>query len=157
MNDATKGGFLEILFPRRRLAPDFPLPLWFAGLWLYLKAFLYFCYFYMLGLEPPPYPTEVMVEILYFGATFIPIFLMGVALWNDKRWILIPTIVFLFVDTPLLLYHVLRLAEGGFLDSLLTKILEIGSLVLNVAALGWLMGYRSLAAHRAAGASGPRR
>jgi hypothetical protein len=131
-------------FPQRRFDPDFPLAFWFAGLWFYLKSFLYLCYIYMLGLEPPPYSTAVDFEIVYFAVTMIPALLLGLALWNEKKRFLIPAIIFLMIDTPVLLYHVIRLGQEGFLDSGLTRVLEFGSLVLNVVALGWLFGYRSI-------------
>ncbi|MCX5862401.1 MAG: hypothetical protein WCG29_00895 [Desulfomonile sp.] len=131
-------------FPQRRFDAEFPLVFWFVGLWFYLKSFLYVCYLYMLGVEPAPHPPEAVAEIVYFGLAFIPALLLGLALWHEKTRVVVPAIVFLFVDTPLLLFHVLRLAQDGFLDSGLTKILELGSLVLNVVALGWLLGYRKL-------------
>jgi hypothetical protein len=130
-------------FPDRRLDTDFPLPVWFAGLWFYLKSFLYLCYVYMLGIEPPPFSTPAMVEIVYFSATMVPALLLGLAMWNEKEKYYFPAIAFLVVDTPFLFYHVMRLDQGGFLDSGLTKVLEFGSLALNVIALGWLMGYLS--------------
>lgn len=129
-------------FPARRFDDEFPLAFWFAGLWFYLKGFLYVCYLYMLGVEPYPYPPEAVAEIIYFGVALIPSILLGLALWNEKAWAVIPAIVFLLIDTPLLSFHVIRLAHYGFLDSGLTKGLELGSLALNVAALGWLLGYR---------------
>jgi hypothetical protein len=98
----------------------------------------------MLGLEPPPYSTAVDFEIVYFAITMIPALLLGLALWNEKKSTVIPAIIFLMVDTPVLLYHVIRLGQEGFLDSGLTRALEFGSLVLNVVALGWLFGYRSI-------------
>jgi hypothetical protein len=131
-----------IWFPKRRFDPDFPLVYWFAGLWFYLKSFLYLCNVYMLGLEPPPYFTSVIAETAYFSATLIPCLIIGVAFWNEKRWAEIPAILFLVLDTPMLLFHVLRLAQAGYLDSGLTKTLEVGSLVLNVVALAWLIGNR---------------
>jgi len=133
-----------LFFPQRRFDPDFPLAFWFAGLWFYLKSFLYLCYIYMFGLEPPPYSPEVWFEIVYFAVTMIPAFLLGLALWNEKKRVIIPAIIFLMVDTPVLFYHVMRLAHEGFLDSGLTRVLEFGSLVLNVVALGWLFGRRSV-------------
>lgn len=129
-------------FPARRFDDEFPLVFWFAGLWFYLKGFLYVCYLYMLGVEPYPYPQEAIAEIIYFGAALIPSLLLGLALWNEKAWAVIPAVVFLIIDTPVLSFHVIRLAHDGFLDSGLTKVLELGSLVLNVVALGWLLGYR---------------
>jgi hypothetical protein len=131
-------------FPQRRFDADFPLAFWFAGLWFYLKSFLYLCYIYMLGLEPPPYSTAVDFEIVYFAVTMIPALLLGLALWNEKKGAVIPAMIFLMVDTPVLLYHVIRLGQEGFLDSGLTRVLEFGSLVLNVVALGWLFGHRSI-------------
>jgi hypothetical protein len=130
-------------FPDRRLDPGFPLPVWFAGLWFYLKSFLYLCYVYMLGIEPSPFSTPAMVEIVYFSATMVPALLLGLAMWNEKEKYYLPALVFLGIDTPFLFYHVMRLDQGGFLDSGLTKVLEFGSLALNVIALGWLMGYLS--------------
>lgn len=130
-------------FPSRRFSPDFPLSFWFAGLWFYLKAFLYFCYFYMQGIEPPPYSGWVTAETVYFGAAIIPCLALALALWNEKKQAVLPAIGFLLLDTPVLFFHVLRLAEAGFLDSGLTKLLEIGSLFLNVVSLGWLLGSRA--------------
>ena len=72
-------------FPQRRFDPNFPLAFWFAGLWFYLKSFLYLCYIYMLGLEPPPYSTDVVFEIVYFAVTMVPALLLGLALWNEKK------------------------------------------------------------------------
>lgn len=138
------------LFPRRRFDSDFPLALWFAGLWFYLKSFLYVCYLYMLGLEPPPYSGFVFFEILYFAVTITPTFLLGLMLWNGRKWVLTWAIVFLLIDTPMLLVHVMRLEYAGYLDSGLTKVLEFGSLVLNVIALGWLIGYRTTSKMRQA-------
>ncbi len=128
-------------FPDRRFEPDFPLPVWFAGLWFYLKSFLYLCYVYMLGLEPPPYSIFATVEIVYFGAMIVPCLLLGRAMWNEREKYYFPAAVFLCIDTPFLLYHVIRLAEGGLLDSLITKVFEFGSFGLNVIALGWLLGF----------------
>lgn len=128
-------------FPRRRFDPDFPLAFWFAGLWFYLKSFLYLCNLYMIGLEPAPYALDVKVEIVYFAVAFIPSLLLGMALWNEKRSALKPAIVFLVVDTPFLLFHVIRLAETGMLESGLTNVLEYGGLALNLVAVCWLIGY----------------
>jgi hypothetical protein len=128
-------------FPQRRLDPHFPLALWFAGLWFYLKSFLYFCYVYMAGMDPPPYPPAVIAETIYFGVMIIPALLLGLAMWNEKKKLVIAAIAFLAVDSPVLIFHVLRMAYGGFLDSGLTKALEIGSLGLNAIALGSLAGY----------------
>lgn len=139
--------FSNILFPSRRFENDFPLVMWFTGLWLYLKSFLYLCFLYMIGLDPPPYPIEIQAETAYFALAIVPAFVLAWALWNEKSWVLTPAIVFSFIDTPLVLMHVLRLAQEGFLDSGLTRVLEFGSLVLNVVCLGWLLGYRSTLKH----------
>ncbi len=128
-------------FPDRRLEPDFPLALWLAGLWFYLKSFLYFCYVYMAGMEPPPYSPGVIAETVYFGAAIVPCILLGLAMWNEKKKFVLPAILFLGLDTPVLGLHVLRLAQAGFLDSGLTKAMELGSLMLDVVAFGWLVGY----------------
>lgn len=141
--------------PERRFDLDFPLAFWFAGLWLYLKSFLYLCNVYTMGLEPPPYPTLVIAEAVYFGAALIPSFLIGLALWNEKKWIVPWAILFLLLDTPVLLYHVMRLDAAGFLDSGLTKVLEFGSLGLNVASLAWLLGYRTMEKSRPPARKGP--
>jgi len=139
---------LSYWFPRRRFELDFPLVFWFAGLWLYLKSFLYLCYVYMMGIEPPPYSTSVLLEMIYFGAAMLPSLMLGAGLWQERKWAFVPAILFLGLDTPVLLLHVLRLAEAGFLDSGLTKMLELGSLVLNVVSIGWLMGYRASSSSR---------
>ena len=127
-------------FPDRRFDADFPLVLWFAGLWLYLKSFLYLCYIYMFGLEPQPLPTASLVEVVYFAVVMVPSLLLGMALWNDKRRFVTPAVAFLLVDTPFLVFHVIRLAQAGYLESGLTSVLEIGSLALNVISFSWLMG-----------------
>jgi hypothetical protein len=132
------------LFPLRRFDPDFPLAFWFAGLWFYLKGFLYLCTLYMIGLEPAPYALDVKVEIVYFAVAVIPSLLLGLALWNEKRSALKPAIVFLVVDTPFLLFHVIRLAETGMLESGLTNVLEYGGLALNLVAVCWLIGYAAV-------------
>jgi hypothetical protein len=137
------------LFPERRLTPDFPLPVWFAGLWFYLKSFLYLCYVYMLGIEPPPYSFATTVEIGYFAAAMVPSLLLGLAMWNEREGSYSLAVAFLGVDTPFLMYHIYRLAEGGYLDSGLTKALEFGSLGLNAIALAWLIGYMSAKKSRA--------
>ncbi|MEJ2715538.1 MAG: hypothetical protein P8182_00100 [Deltaproteobacteria bacterium] len=143
MTKATRGwSWSEKLFPRRRFESDFPLVLWFAGLWLYLKSFLYVCYLYMIGVEPPPYSLATKVEIAYFALAFVPSFLLGLALWREKKAAVNLAIAFLIVDTPLLLFHVMRLSEAGFLDTGLTWLLEFGSLAVNAIALVWLIGYR---------------
>ncbi|MBI4962576.1 MAG: hypothetical protein HY913_04805 [Desulfomonile tiedjei] len=144
------------LFPTRRFDPGFPLALWFAGLWFYLKSFLYVCYLYMLGLDPPPYSGLISVEIVYFAVTILPAFLLGLMLWNERKWIVTWAIVFLIIDTPVLLFHVMRLEAAGYMDSGLTKVLEFGSLVLNVVALGWLIGYRTTTKMREAQTTGAR-
>jgi hypothetical protein len=126
--------------PKRRFDADFPLVLWFAGLWFYLKSFLYLCYVYMFGLEPQPLPADSMVEVVYFALMMIPSLLLGMAMWNDRRSYIVPAIAFLALDTPLLIFHILRLNEAGYLDAGLTSVLEIGSLTLNVISFSWLMG-----------------
>jgi len=143
MNEIDNNGQSWRLFPKRRFDLDFPLALWFAGLWFYLKSFLYVCYLYMLGLDPPPYSGDVIVEIVYFAVAILPAFLLGLMLWNERKWIVNWAIAFLIIDTPMLIYHVWRLNAAGYLDSGLTNVLEFGSLVLNVVALGWLIGYRT--------------
>jgi len=130
------------LFPPQRFEAYFPLAVWFTGLWLYLKSFLYFCFLYMIGLDPPPYTTEIQVEITYFAIALVPALVLAWALWNEKDWGLTPAIVFLFLDTPFLFIHVLRLGQEGFLDSGLTRTLEFGGLVLNVVCLAWLLRFR---------------
>ena len=139
MIDFTR--WTALWFPERRFDLDFPLPLWFAGLWFYLKSFLYLCYVWMAGMDPPPYPTAVIVETIYFGAMIVPSLLLGLAMWNDKKRFIVPALVLLGIDTPFLFFHVLRLAEAGFLASDLTRVMEIGALILNVIAFGWLIGY----------------
>lgn len=142
MSDTNSRTWLDICFPARRFDEDFPLALWFAGLWFYLKSFLYLCYLYTLGLEPPPYAPWTRMEIGYFLAAFLPVFILGMALWNEKRWAIIPSVIFLLIDTPVLIVHVGYLAKAGFLESGLTRVLEYGALGLNIMALGWLIGYR---------------
>jgi hypothetical protein len=127
-------------FPQRRFDTDFPLVLWFAGLWFYLKSFLYLCYVYMFGLEPQPLPMASMIEVVYFAIMIIPSLLLGMAMWNDRRRYIGPAIAFLAVDTPVLIYHILRLMDAGYLDVGLTSVLELGSLTLNVISFSWLMG-----------------
>ena len=144
------------LFPKRRFDLDFPLALWFAGLWFYLKSFLYVCYLYMLGLDPPPYSSFIIVEIVYFAVAILPAFLLGLMLWNERKWIVNWAIAFLIIDTPMLIYHVWRLNAAGYLDSGLTNVLEFGSLVLNVIALGWLIGHRTASRMQQAQAPGTR-
>lgn len=139
-----KHGFWEFWFPERRFEEDFPMALWFAGLWFYLKSFLYLCNVYMAGLEPPPYRGFTLVEIAYFAAAIIPAFLLGFAMWREKKKFIIPAVLFLVVDTPFLFMHVMNLYKLGFLDSALTKVLEFGALFINVMALGCLVGYATL-------------
>ncbi len=131
-------------FPKERFNPNFPLVLWFAGLWFYLKSFLYICYVYVFGLEPMPMPTGSIVEVIYFLLAIVPSLLLARAMWNYNRTFILPAIAFLVVDTPFLGYHILRLADAGYLDSGLTSVLELGSLTLNVIALAWLMGSLSV-------------
>ncbi len=126
-------------FPEKRFDPDFPLVLWFVGLWFYLKSFLYICYVYMLGLEASWYSTGTLVETCYFAAALIPVFLMGRALWNEKPWAQGLALMFLIVDTPLLFLHVMRLSSDGYLESGLTSVLEYGGLGLNLISLAWLV------------------
>ncbi len=128
-------------FPRSRFDRDFPFAFWLAGLWFYLKAFLYVCYLYELGLDPDRMVTAKFAEIIYFGCAFLPAFLLGLGLWNRRTKFALPSILFLVIDTPVLVFHVLRLAQNNFLDSGLTKVLEYGSLGLNFLVLGWLLGY----------------
>jgi len=156
MNSNNETGQSWRLFPRTRFDPNFPLALWFAGLWFYLKSFLYVCYLYMLGLDPPPYAAAVIVEIGYFAITILPAFLLGLMLWNERKRVTGWAIAFLIVDTPMLLFHVMRLEAAGYLDSGLTKVLEFGSLFLNVIALGWLIGYRTSSKMQEAQAPRPR-
>jgi uncharacterized membrane protein (DUF2068 family) len=95
----------------------------------------------MIGVEPMPFPPSAQVEIIYFGCTFIPSFLLGLAMWNEKRWVTKLAVVFLAIDTPFLLFHVFRLAWIGALEAGLTSMLEYGSLGLNLVTLVWLVGY----------------
>jgi len=141
MNDTHEKPWILNWLPARRFEPDFPLALWFAGLWFYLKSFLYICYLYMIGLDPQPFVAPVKVEIVYFGLAWLPSLLLAPALWNEKKGAVKPAIFFLLVDTPFLLFHVMRLAEAGFLESGLTSLLEYGSLGLNLFAVGWLIVY----------------
>lgn len=141
----TKSGWKLLAWDRlpgrRRFEENFPLVFWFAGLWLFLKSFLCLCYLYMIGLEPPPYTTSSVVEIAYFALAFGPALWMAIALWNEKSNVLKPAIAFFVVDTPLLFFHVLNVSKMGGLESGLTMALEYGSLGLNFASLGWLLGY----------------
>ena len=131
------------LFPERRFETDFPLVYWFAGLWFYLKGFLYVCFLFMIGSDPGPYEPAVLFEIGYFSIAFIPALILGFGFWNEKKWALAPALVFLLADTPILLFRILRLADAGFMDSGLTQIFEIGGLFLNLATLGWLFAFKS--------------
>jgi hypothetical protein len=141
----NKPGVFERLnfFPERRFDLDFPVVYWFAGLWFYLKGFLYLCFLYMLGSDPGPYETSIIFEVIYFSLAFIPSLILGFGFWNEKTWVIGPSLVFLLVDSPVLLFRVLRLADAGFLDSGLTQIFEFGGLVLNLITLVWLFAYRS--------------
>ena len=78
--------------------------MWFAGLWFYLKSFLYLCYVWMAGMDPPPYPPAVIAETIYFGVTIVPSLLLGLAMWNDKKRFIVLALVFLGIDTPLLFF-----------------------------------------------------
>ena len=93
----------------------------------------------MFGLEPLPLPTESMVEVVYFVIMIVPCLLLGRAMWNDKRGFVVPAMVFMVIDTPFLIYHLLRLADAGYLESGLTTVLELGSLSLNIISLVWLV------------------
>ncbi len=141
----NKNSFLDRwnIFPERRFDLDFPLVYWFAGLWLYLKGFLYICFLFMLGSDPGPYEPAVTFEIAYFSLAFIPALILGFGFWNEKKWAVVPSIMFLLIDTPIILFRILRLADAGFLDSGLTQIFELGGLFLNLATLGWLFAFRS--------------
>jgi hypothetical protein len=136
MNDTQEKGFFSSCFPRRRFDVDFPMVVWFVGLWFYLKSFLYLCYFYGLGLEPSPFSPDLIAETIYFGATFIPVFLMAHSLWNEKGWARTAAFFFLIIDTPMLYAHVRRLGMEGYLESGLTVVLEYGSLGLNLLSIG---------------------
>ncbi len=139
-----RGNWLGVrFFPDRRFDPDFPLAFWFAGLWLYLKSFLYLCYLYKLGLDPPPYPPGAFLEIVYFAVAVIPAFLLGLGLWNEKRWVVLLAVAFFFVDTPFLIKHLFRLASSGYLEPGLTRVLEYGNLLLNIVATVWLIAFRT--------------
>ena len=139
------------LFPDRRFESNFPMVFWLAGLWFYLKSFLYFCYLYTLGLEPTPYPPLAKFEIIYFSLALIPAFWLGFAFWNEKAMSSLIGVIYLIIDTPILGFHVLRMADEGYLDSGLTQFLEVGSLAMNVIVLGWLIGSRSASKTSSAG------
>ncbi len=141
MNQAPDQSWPWTTLPgQRRFETDFPLAVWFAGLWFFLKGFLYVCYVYMIGLEPSPYSVGARAEIAYFVLAFIPALALGAALWNEKGMVQ-AALLFLIVDTPFMIFHVFRLAEAGSLDSGLTMLLEYGSLGLNFLSLGWLAYY----------------
>jgi hypothetical protein len=148
VNMTERSWFSFRWFPARRFDADFPLAVWFAGLWLYLKGFLYVCYVYMEGLEPAAASVQVTVETIYFSLMVVPCVILALGLWNERRWAAAWAIAFFCLDTPLLFFHVMRLYEARFLDSGLTRALEIGSLGLNVAALAWLVGSRTAEAAR---------
>lgn len=148
MNEKPEKVWFLNWFPARRFESDFPLVFWFAGLWLLLKAFLYLCNVYTIGLEPSPYLTSVRIELVYFGAACIVSLLLGLGLWNEKKWAARPAASFLILDTPMLLFHIINLSEGGFLDSGITVALEFGSLALNLISLVWLIARRTQEAAR---------
>ncbi len=133
--------FLDGLFPDRRLDLDFPLAVWFAGLWLYLKSFLYLCYLYMIGTDEQSFTPLLTVEVGYFLMAFVPALLLACALWNEKKGAVGWALAFLVVDTPVLVLHIFRLSMEGFLAPGLTKVLEFGSLGLNMICLVWLGQY----------------
>lgn len=139
MNEAAKGNNRLRLLPEDRFDSDFPLVLWAAGLWLYLKSFLYLCNLYVIGLEPAPYQLGLKIEIAYFAIAFIPSFIIGLMLWNRRPGFEILATVFLVLDTPFLIFHIINLAQTNFLESGLTKLLEYSSLGLNFLLLGWLI------------------
>ncbi len=143
MSVVTK--YLNNWFPERRLDPDFPLALWFGGLWLYLKSFLYICYLYMIGTDEPSSTMTVKIEITYFALAFVPAFLLGARLWNERSGAVAMSMAFLLVDTPILVIHVLRLSAEGFLNPGLTKLLEFGGLGLNILCMAWLGQYLTAA------------
>jgi hypothetical protein len=97
----------------------------------------------MLGSDPGPYEPAIIFETFYFSIALIPAVILGYAFWNEKEWALTPAIVYLLLDSPILLFRVLRLAEAGFLDSGLTQVFELGGLILDLVTLGWLFAYRS--------------
>lgn len=148
MNEKPEKVWFLNWFPTRRFELDFPLVFWFSGLWFLLKAFLYLCNVYAIGLEPSPYLLSVRIELVYFGAACIVSLMFGLALWNEKKGASKPAAIFLIVDTPMLLFHIIRLSEAGFLDSGITVALEFGSLALNLISLVWLIAYRTQEAAR---------
>ena len=97
----------------------------------------------MLGLDPTPYSPVAKFEIIYFAVALLPAFILGIAFWNEKAFASTIGVIYLIIDTPILGFHVLRMADEGYLDSGLTQFLEIGSLAMNVIVLGWLIGSRS--------------
>jgi hypothetical protein len=127
------------LLPQKRFDDDFPLVFWATGLWLYLKSFLYICNLYVIGLEPQPYQLALKVEIVYFAIAFLPAFFLGLMMWNRPRAFELLAVVFLVLDTPFLIFHIINLSQANFLESGLTKLLEYTSLGLNFLILGWLM------------------
>lgn len=129
------------LFPDERFDGDFPLVYWGVGLWLYLKSFLYLCYLYSLGLEPRPYDTGMLIEIGYFALTVIPSFILGWGLWNRKRGFAFLAMIFLLIDTPLFIFHIIRWSDIGYLEAGLTLVMEYGSLGINLLCIGWLGSY----------------
>ena len=142
MNERQDKPWILNWFPERRFAPDFPLVLWFVGLWFLLKSFVCLCQFYSIGLEPPSsYDTWVRTELWYFGAACIASLLLGLALWNEKKLATKLALFFLIVDTPMLFFHIMYLYSIQYLDSAIQMVLEFGSLGLNVICLGWLIGY----------------
>ncbi|MEW6348835.1 MAG: hypothetical protein AB1646_07205 [Thermodesulfobacteriota bacterium] len=148
--------YLNEWFPERRLDPDFPLALWFGGLWLYLKSFLYICYLYMIGTDEPSSTITVKVEITYFALAFIPAFFLAVRLWNERSGAAGMAMTFLLIDTPILVMHVLRLSAEGFLNPGLTKLLEFGGLGLNILCMAWLGQYLTAAKTSRTGPHKPR-
>ena len=141
MNHTQDKGFFSFCFPQRRFDHDFPMVVWFVGLWFYLKGFLYLCYFYVLGLEPSPFSPDLITETVYFGAVCIPVFFLAYSLWNEKGWARTVALIFLIVDTPMLHMHIQRLDEARYLEAGLTVVLEYGGLGLNLLSIGWLIGY----------------
>jgi hypothetical protein len=141
MNKDQEKPWLLNWFPERRFAPDFPLVLWFVGLWFLLKSFVCLCHIYSIGLEPPPYSTEMKIELWYFAFACVVSLVLGLALWNEKKAATIPALFFLIVDSPMLLFHIMYLTSIGYLDSGIQMVLEYGSLALNMISLGWLIGH----------------
>ena len=92
MNKIDDKGQSWQLFPKSRFDLDFPLALWFAGLWFYLKSFLYVCYLYMLGLDPPPGGAPARHRATARGRARLRINRRGTALSfsSTKRWTSLP-------------------------------------------------------------------